>query len=348
MSKRTKGKIGYLAAKIDMAKAYDRVEWHFLEGVMRKMGFDERWIRIVMLCVTTVSYSVLVNGHKSETFAPGRGIRQGDPLSPYLFLLCAEGLSAYTSQAIQQGRLHGFKPAQGAPVISHLFFADDSIFFTRATVPASLMLKGILRDYEKESGQQVSFQKSDVSFSKNVSHHRRLEIGGILGMKVVEKHNKYLGLGTVAGRSKKELFGDIVERIKKKLKGWKEKTLSVAAREVLIRSVAEAQLNYAMSVFRVPEGVIDEVQSLITRFWWGQRGEERKAHWINRDRLVMPKEMGGMGLRELRGLNTAFLAKQLWGLLNQPESLIARILRAKYHKNDSILNAELGYRPSFV
>ncbi|CAL1374304.1 unnamed protein product [Linum trigynum] len=348
MKRRQKGKIGHFAAKIDMAKAHDRVEWSFLEGAMRKMGFAEAWVQKIMVCVRSVTYSILVNGNQSAAISPGRGIRQGDPLSPYLFLLCAEGLSAYTEKAVQEKRLHGLQPAAGAPVISHLFFADDSIFFARATQQECIILKEILSDYERESGQLVSFQKSEVSFSKNVSPHNKLIIGGTLGMSIVEKHEKYLGLATTAGRSKKELFSGLVDRVRKKLKGWKERVMSVAAREVLIKSVVQAQLSYAMSVFKIPEGILEQVHSLMTTFWWGQKGSERRVHWIRREELVCPKMEGGMGFRDMKGFNLALLAKQLWNLYQRPESLIARILRAKYHKRSSILEANVGHNPSFV
>ncbi|CAL1412876.1 unnamed protein product [Linum trigynum] len=194
------------------------------------MEFAERWIQLVMMGVKTVSYSVLVNGHRFQTFTPSRGIRQGDPLSPYLILLCAEGLSAYTAKAVEEKRLHGLQVNRGAPVITYLFFADDSIFFARATQEECLALKNILHAYELEYGQMVNFHKWEVSFSANVKPHSKLITSGTLQMQPVEKHQKYLGLVTEVGRDKKDLFAGLKERIRQKLKGWKEKSMSVAAR----------------------------------------------------------------------------------------------------------------------
>ncbi|CAL1396674.1 unnamed protein product [Linum trigynum] len=167
-------------------------------------------------------------------------------------------------------------------------------------------------------------------------------------MTIVEKHKKYLGLATTVGRSKKEIFAGLVDRVRKKLKGWKERVMYVAAREVLIKSVAQAQMSYAMSVFKIPDGIIDQVYSLITTFWWGQRGSERRFHWIKREELACPKLKGGKGFRDLTGFNMALLGKQLWNLYQRPYSLIAQILRAKYHKHSTILEANVGYNPSYV
>ncbi|CAL1398314.1 unnamed protein product [Linum trigynum] len=348
MKNRKKAKDGYFAAKLDMAKAYDRVEWSFLEKVMRKLGFDGRWVNIIMSCVTSVSYSVLVNGHKTDCFIPSRGLRQGDPLSPYLFLLCAEGLSALIKKAEKEGQLNGIQIRKKAPTISHLLFADDSLVFGRAVLSECDTLKGILKCYEEESGQLINYNKSEISFSTNVKTSRRLEIGGTLKIKEVTKHPKYLGLPTVVGRSKKEMFEDIKEKVRKKLKDWKIRTLSQAGKEIMIKAVAQAQFLYPMAVFLIPEGTLKEIQSLISNFWWGQKGKERKLHWLSWEDLCEEKEYGGMGFRDLRSFNLAMLGRQVWKIISQPNSLLTRTLKASYFPKSDILNAKTGYNPSFI
>ena len=158
-----------MAAKLDMSKAFDRVEWAYIEKVMRRMGFNENWIMLVMKCISSVSYSVIINGTTYGHIIPSRGLRQGDPLSPYLFLLCAEGFSALINDAARNNQLHGISICRGAPKVPHLFFADDSLLFYKANGNECNKLKEILDLYESASGQKISTDKSSIFFSPNTS-----------------------------------------------------------------------------------------------------------------------------------------------------------------------------------
>ena len=132
MHSRRSGRSGSLALKLDISKAYDRVEWDFLKGIMKKLGLLERWIDRVMSCVTSTSFSICINGKAFGNIWPSRGLHQGDLLSPYLFLLCAEGFSSMLAKAQDGGRLHRVSICRRAPCISHLLFADDSLLFCMA------------------------------------------------------------------------------------------------------------------------------------------------------------------------------------------------------------------------
>ena len=162
-----KGKEALMALKLDMSKAYDRVEWRYLKVIMRKLGFNERWISLVLMCISTVSYSVLINGEAKGNIVPSRGLRQGDPISPYLFLLCAEGLSAMLRKKEEQGNIKGISVSRGAPQISDLFFVDDSIVFCRATVDEGRRILKVLEDYEVKSRQKLNKDKTSLFFNKN-------------------------------------------------------------------------------------------------------------------------------------------------------------------------------------
>jgi hypothetical protein len=168
-----KGSLGYAAIKLDMSKAYDRVEWQFLREMMLRLGFHRRWVDLVMKCVTSVKYRIRVNGELSEEFIPERGLRQGDPISPYLFLLCAEGFSSLLAKAEEEGKIRGVHVCRNAPSVSHLLFADDSLILCRATEEEATNLKELLQIYKECSGQVINADKSAVLFSPNTGDTQR-------------------------------------------------------------------------------------------------------------------------------------------------------------------------------
>ena len=149
---KTARKEGFLAVKLDMSKAFDKVEWGFFSKVMERMGFCNRWRDLVMQCITLVSYSVLINRVTHGNIHPLRGLHQGDPLSPSLFLLCAEGLSALIHQAARNKLITGISITRGCPKVTHLFFADDSILFCKASLAECHLLRYTLMEYEEVSG----------------------------------------------------------------------------------------------------------------------------------------------------------------------------------------------------
>lgn len=180
LKRRTKGKEGYMAVKLDMSKAYDRIEWNFLRAVLGKMGFAERLINLVMNCVNKVSYKILVGGKEIGPIIPGRGLRQGDPLSPYLFIICAEGFSSLIRDFERSGMIQGCKISRGAPLITHMLFADDSYVYCKANVEGANNLVDLLNLFQQASGQQVNLNKSSVFFSPNTAEAVKQEVCSIL------------------------------------------------------------------------------------------------------------------------------------------------------------------------
>ena len=285
LRKKKKGKMGFLGLKLDMSKAYDRVECQFLEKMMIQMGFPVCFTKKIMRCVSTATFDVLVNGQPSPEFTPSRGLRQGDPLSPFLFILCAEGLSVLLRDAEQKKSIHGVKVGRKVEPITHLFFADDSLLFVRATEEEVENVKEILATYEVASGQKLNMDKSEVSFSRNIDRERKEILQMKLTFKAVDEHDKYLGLPTYVGSSKKRIFHTIQDRIWKKFKGWKENFLSQAGREILIKFVVQAIPTFAMQCFSFPVQLLKEIEQMFRSFFWGQRGNERKTAWVSWEKL---------------------------------------------------------------
>jgi len=164
MQTRMWGKTGFMGFKLDLSKAYDRVEWSFLKAAMLRLGFDVKWVQLVMTCVTSVQYAVLINGTPANLFQPSRGIRQGDPISPYLFLICAEVFSSLLSQAEKNGIISGVPTSPRGPKISHLFFADDCIIFCKSNSVEWRRVLRILGTFEAGSGQKVNLMKTSFFF----------------------------------------------------------------------------------------------------------------------------------------------------------------------------------------
>ena len=217
-----------MALKLDMSKAYDKVERAYLENIMDRLGFHPRWRRLMMQCITSVTYSIRINGKQSGQIIPSRGLRQDDPLSPYLFLLCVEGLSALIKKAGSNGTMEGVFVYRGGPSLSHLFFIDDSIIFRKATIEECEALQKVLLVYEQASGQQLNRAKISLFFSSNTTKD---EIKSRFGAQMIRQHEMYLGLPFLVGRNKKNTFKEVKDKLAKKLAGWKEKLLSKAGKE---------------------------------------------------------------------------------------------------------------------
>ena len=242
-----------MTLKLDMSKAYDRVECDFLDKIMERLGFDGKWRKLVGCCFRLVSFSIMINGEPHGFFHPSRGLRQGDPLSPYLFLLCAEGLHSLIQQVADNGELRGVSLCKEGPKITDLFFADDSLLFCRANDTNCQIVMNILTMYEEASGQKINRGKTQLFFSTNTQEDIKNRVKDLVGVEVVTKYEKYLGMPSFVGRAKKETFSYIRERVWHKIQGWKEKLLSQADQEILIKVGQPSNADLHYGVFQTPQ-----------------------------------------------------------------------------------------------
>ncbi|KAK3194099.1 hypothetical protein Dsin_025409 [Dipteronia sinensis] len=310
-------------------------------SIMVKMNLHSNLISLILDCISSSSLTVLLNGRAACSVALSRGLRQGCPISPYLFLLCAEAFSCLISSSEENGRVLGLRCVRGSPLVSHLFFADDSILFCRANLDGGLQIRKILDIYERGSGQQVNLQKSQITFSPNVDDLIRNEIKCLFEVNACNTHDRYLCLPSMVGRNKRVLFNDIKERVWKKMRGWKDIYFSFGEKEVLIKAVAQAIPSYSMSIFRLPVGLCNDLKAMVSKFWWGSRDGKRKISWIKLEDLCLPKNCGGLGFKDLSLFNQALLAKQAWRIVSDPSSLASRVIQAKYFKQTDFLNAPI-------
>ncbi|XP_073049440.1 uncharacterized protein [Primulina eburnea] len=312
------------------------------------MGFQQNWIVKVMNCVKSASYYFRINKEVAGPIIPSRGLRQGDLLSPYLFVLGAHGLSSLFNTFESRGLFRGVKIAPTSPSVSHLFFADDSLVFCRATMEEGARVKDCLSLYEKASGQIINYDKSALLFSPNTHMLLMVTIKNNFTILAVQQHDLYLGLPTVSLRSKRLQFKYLVDRVVQRIQGWGNKWFSTGGKEVLIKSILQAVPTFAMSCFKLPLLVCDDIESECANFWWAVENGRRKMHRQTWDALCQPKGRGGLGFRKLVEFNKALLAKQLWCLIRNPESLVGRVLKGRYFRHGSVLKAGLGSNPSYI
>lgn len=326
-----------MAVKMDISKAYDRLEWPFIRQVLETLGFYNIWINWVLQCISTVSYAFLIDNEVLGEVVPQRGIRQGDPLSPYIFILCAEVLSGLCVKAQEDGLMVGVKVSH-SPRLNHLLFADDTMIFTKSNKQSCSTLLHILRDYELASGQKINPDKSSISFSSKTPLVELQRVKAHLGISKEGGVGKYLGLPEHFGRKKKDLFASIVTRMKQTASGWSSRFLSTAGKMTMLQSVLSAIPAFAMSCFRLPVGLCNQIQSVLIRFWWDNSNGDKKICWLAWDKLTKPKSMGGLGFRDVQLFNQALLGKIAWRILTKPNCLLARNLKGKYCNNESFLS----------
>ncbi|XP_062080209.1 uncharacterized protein LOC133784961 [Humulus lupulus] len=332
-----------------MSKAYDRVEWDYLQAVLRKMGFDEKLVRLFMVCITSAKYQITHAGKVFGHIIPERGLRQGDPLSSYLFIICTEGFSALLQDYEDRSLLNGIQVARGAPKVSHMFFADDSYIFCKASNMEAHQVLQLLGIFERASGQKINYDKSSIFFSRNTLPQVRDTICGDMSIHEADDNSTYLGLPNILGRNKSVILGYLKDRIRHRIQSWESKFLSKAGKEILLKTVAQALPNYAMSVFLLPLDTSRDIERLMNKYWWSSSSKKSKGiHWQSWSRLSKPKESGGLGFCSLHNFNLSFLGKQGWRLSKHPQSLVSRLYKARYYPQDSFLSAKIGGSPSYI
>ena len=263
MQNRRRGKVGHMAMKLVISEAYDHL----------KIGLSKQWVNLAMELVITPTYSVFINGEPKWFISLSSGIRQGDPLFSYLFLLCAKGLSSLLQKAKETHQINGISSYKGGVQISHLLFADDSLLLCEAKTTNCQNLLKILAQYEEASGQAINQQKTFLFFSHNTQLEDMEAIQGMLGAQIMTDCEKYLGLSMVGGKSRVSTFKDIQERISNRVMSWKEKFISKAGREVLI--VAQVIPTYSMSIFKIPKTICDGINLVLAKYWWGQKKKKK-------------------------------------------------------------------------
>lgn len=277
----SKRKKELLLFKVDFEKAYDSIDWSFLEEVMVKMGFPILWRKWIKECVGTATASVLVNGSLTNEFSLGRGLRQGDPLSPFLFLLVAEGFNVLMEAMVARRLFHGYCVGSHDPLmVSHLQFADDTLILCEKSWANIRALRATLLIFEELSGLKVNFSKS-LLVGVNVPGSWLSEASLVLNCKVGTIPFLYLELPIGGNASQLVFWKPLLNRINTRLLGWKSKHLSLVGRLVLLKSVLSYLPVYALSFFKDPSGIVSSIESIFNNKFLGGRADHRKIIWVD-------------------------------------------------------------------
>ncbi|CAL0325278.1 unnamed protein product [Lupinus luteus] len=313
---KTKAKKDILGFKVDLEKAYDRVNWDFLQKMFFQFGFPVITINLIMWCVRSGKVSLLWNGSRLEAFNPSRGLRQGDPMSSYLFVLCMEKLALLISQKVDSGIWHPIKLSRGGPSISHLLFADDVLLFCKATNSQVRFVSSTLNDFCKASGLKVSADKSKFICSRSVTNRRKNRFMRLCSMRVVGNLGNYLGIPLLQGRVGRAIFDPILEKIQCRLASWKANLLNRAGHLCLGKSVISSIPVYYMQVLWFPNTVCNNINRMTRNFIWSGDVNSRGLHLVSWEVLTRRRRDNGLGIRDARLSNISLLGKLCWSLIS--------------------------------
>ncbi|GJW74853.1 RNA-directed DNA polymerase, eukaryota [Tanacetum coccineum] len=273
--------------------------------------------------------SVLVNGSLTNEFKIKRGLKQGDPLSPFLFIIAMEGLHMLIENAMNVSRIKGIEIDGSGIVLSHLFYADDVIFIGEWSEENISNIVMLLQCFYLVSGLKINLSKCSL-LGIGVQEAEVKGVADGVGCTAGTLPFTYLGVPIGNKMSKVNDWKDLIDKFKKRLSNWKIKTLSVGGRVTLLKSVLGSIAIYLMSIFKTPITVLNNIESIRNKFFLGAEMDERKLTWIQWRKTMASKKHGGLGIGSLYGFNRALLFKWKWRFLNSPLALWVRIIKSLF------------------
>jgi len=328
--------------KLDLSKAYDRLNWTYLKKVLESFGFNNRWIEWIFNLISTPNFSILINGTPSTTFNATRGIRQGDPLSPFLFIMAAEGLGRYFKKELQENKIKGLRLWGNNLPITHQQFVDDIMLFGEATLKEVRNIKRILDLFVEASGMEINKEKS-CTFIFNTLDSIKAYLTRTLGFRQGELPTKYLGNQLDINPKNLGNWQKITKKLRNKMASWTFRSLNIAGRLVLLKSILQAIPIYPLSIMAAPQGACTKIKEIYGKFIWGGPNQQRKWALVSWKSLTKRKEEGGLGLRYPKKLNKVLGAKLWWRWMRGGNDLWKEIWRHKYNmpkKMEEILRLE--------
>ncbi|XP_062093665.1 uncharacterized protein LOC133799682 [Humulus lupulus] len=328
--------------KVDLSKAYDSIDWHCLEDILAAFCIPAQFINWINICLKDSDYSILMNGRVQGCFTGRKGLKQGDPMSPLLFVLVMEYFTRLLIQASQNKEFR-FHPRCKKLELVSLCFADDLVLFCKGTNRSVQIITECFKSFSSVSGLTANVEKSRVYFG-GMNAAETKEILKDIRFSEGEFPLKYLGVPLRPTKWKAGDCAAIIKKIQLKLHHWSNRHLSFAGKTQLIQSVLMGLRAFWMSIFLLPKSVISEIDHLCRKFLWGaSKGNDNrsKIHFTSWDQVCLPKQLGGLGFKEGAKWNMVLLAKYLWVVSSKQDILWVKWVDAIYLKGQSVWDYKL-------
>eukprot|EP00253_Pinus_taeda_P017898 PITA_17898 len=322
-------KVAGMLMQLDLSKAYDKVSWTYLEAILNAFGFSQSWIKWVLELIKSTRYSILVNGTPSTPFSPSRGIRQGDPLSPFLFVILMEGLSKLIAKRKEDGQIKGLQPIRSCPATTHQQFVDDTMLHGTPTVKEATAYRDILHLFSIASGMEINFSKSTIFFF-NTHQAVQSHLSRLLGFKIGSLPSRYLGAPLTLKPWQKAHWEKILANMERRCKHWTNRALNFAGRLVLTKAILQAIPQYMLSIRPAPKGILDQIRSIQCSFLWSGNSEKKKWSLVAWKKLCRPKNRGGLNLVDPYVANRVCGAKIWWKWISNTTLPWANHWKEKY------------------
>uniref|UniRef100_A0A803Q8H2 Reverse transcriptase domain-containing protein n=1 Tax=Cannabis sativa TaxID=3483 RepID=A0A803Q8H2_CANSA len=320
--------------KIDLSKAYDTVDWNFVNDLLRMLCFPSRFISWIMTCLKGTNYHILLNGRIQGSFKGKKGLRQGDPMSPLLFVMIMDYLTRLLRH-YSHVKGFGFHPMCKTLRLINLCFADDLVIFCKGNLNSIRLTYEAFEKFCNATGLSANTSKSHIYFG-GVKTETKSKILECVKIEEGGFPLKYLGVNLRPTKWKAEDCGVIIDKLNKNLNCWASRNLSFAGRAQLIHSVLLGIRNYWMGIFIIPSKITAAIDKSCRDFLWGSSGTRSKFHRASWEKVCLPKNLGGVGFREGKKWNKALLAKNLWALASKQDCLWVKWINSIYLRNQDI------------
>lgn len=315
--------------KVDLAKAYDKVDWDYLKEILTTYGFSHDQVKWIGNIISSAFFSILVNGSPSDTFNPSRGLRQGDPLSPFLFILLAKGLRRTLKDKKRTRELKGLDPHNSETSKTHQQFVDDAMLMGITSVREARVIKKTLEEFIKNSGLDINKGKSQLFFF-NTQMEMKRKIIRTLGFTEGHLPSKFMGDPLVEGTPKPRQWKEQLDKMESKLRNQTYQALNFPARLTLAKVVLQAMPTYLFSVLVAPKAILKRIRAIQRNFLWGSLELKQKWALVDWETVCKPKRAGGLGLRDPETANKVMSAKIWWRWVNHKGEPWAKFWHHKY------------------